>query len=85
MQELLFPVAEFLPQVKVTDEMVKAYYDKNASLFQTPEQVKAEYMVLDAAAVAEPGHRHRCRSGESYYARTRSVTPRLNSAPPATS
>lgn len=50
-QELLFPVAEFLPQVKVTDEMVKAYYDKNASLFQVPEQVKAEYVVFDATAV----------------------------------
>ena len=51
-QELLFPVAQYLPQVKVTDEMVKAYYDKNAALFTVPEQVKAEYVVLDADAVA---------------------------------
>ncbi|MGI4721662.1 MAG: SurA N-terminal domain-containing protein [Janthinobacterium lividum] len=51
-QELLFPVAQFLPQVKVTDEMVKAYYDKNAALFTLPEQVKAEYVVFDADAVA---------------------------------
>lgn len=50
-QELLFPIANYLPQVKVTDEMVKAFYDKNATLFQIPEQVKAEYIVLDAAAV----------------------------------
>ncbi len=50
-QELLFPIAAYLPQVKVTDEMVKAYYDKNAQLFQIPEQVKAEYVVLDQAAV----------------------------------
>lgn len=50
-QELLFPIATYLPQVKVTDEMVKAYYDKNAQLFQIPEQVKAEYVVLDQAAV----------------------------------
>jgi len=50
-QELLFPIANYLPQVKVTDEMVKAFYDKNATLFQIPEQVKAEYLVLDAAAV----------------------------------
>lgn len=50
-QELLFPIATYLPQVKVTDEMVKAYYDKNAQLFQIPEQVKAEYVVLDSAAV----------------------------------
>jgi peptidyl-prolyl cis-trans isomerase D len=50
-QELVFPVAQFLPQVKVTDDMVKAFYDKNATLFQVPETVKAEYVVLDAAAV----------------------------------
>ena len=50
-QELLFPIANYLPQVKVTDEMVKAFYDKNAQLFQIPEQVKAEYVVLDSAAV----------------------------------
>ncbi|KFI07699.1 SurA N-terminal domain-containing protein [Massilia sp. BSC265] len=50
-QEMLFPVAQFLPQVKVTDAMVKAYYDKNAQLFTIPEQVKAEYVVFDAAAV----------------------------------
>ncbi|QOY92429.1 SurA N-terminal domain-containing protein [Massilia sp. UMI-21] len=51
-QELLFPIAQFLPQVKVTDAMVKAYYDKNAALFTIPEQVKAEYVVFDADAVA---------------------------------
>ena len=51
-QELVFPIAQYLPQVKVTDEMVKAYYDKNAQLFTIPEQVKAEYVVFDADAVA---------------------------------
>ncbi|OON63100.1 peptidylprolyl isomerase [Massilia sp. KIM] len=50
-QELLFPITNFLPQVKVTDEMVKAYYDKNAQLFSIPEQVKAEYVVFDQAVV----------------------------------
>ena len=51
-QELVFPIAQYLPQVKVTDEMVKAYYDKNAQLFTIPEQVKAEYVLFDADAVA---------------------------------
>ncbi len=51
-QELVFPVAAYLPQVKVTDAMVKAYYDKNAQLFTIPEQVKAEYVVFDADVVA---------------------------------
>jgi len=51
-QELVFPIAQYLPQVQVTDAMVKAYYDKNAALFTVPEQVKAEYVVFDANAVA---------------------------------
>jgi peptidyl-prolyl cis-trans isomerase D len=50
-QELIVPSSEFIGQVKVTDEMVKAYYDKNANQFQIPEQVKIEYVVFDANAV----------------------------------
>jgi peptidyl-prolyl cis-trans isomerase D len=50
-QELLFPAAQYASQVKVTDDMVKAYYDKNPTLFQVPEQVKAEYVVFNADAV----------------------------------
>ena len=50
-QEIMFPVAQFVPQVQVTPEMIKAFYDKNAALFQIPETVKAEYVVLDAASV----------------------------------
>lgn len=50
-QELVFPVSDFIAQVKVTDDMVKAYYDKNAALFAVPERAKVEYVVLDAAAV----------------------------------
>ena len=50
-QEVLFPLTEFLPQVQVTPEMLKAYYDKNTALFQLPETVKAEYVVFDASVV----------------------------------
>jgi peptidyl-prolyl cis-trans isomerase D len=50
-QELLFPAAQYAAQVKVTDEMVKAFYDKNPALFQVPEQVKAEYVVFNGDAV----------------------------------
>ncbi|MES2758512.1 MAG: SurA N-terminal domain-containing protein [Pseudomonadota bacterium] len=50
-QELLFPVTDFISQVKVTDDMIKAYYDKNATLFQTPEQVKAEYVLFTPETV----------------------------------
>ncbi len=50
-QELVFPVADFMAQVKLTDAMVKAFYDKNADKFQIPEQVKVEYVVFNSAAV----------------------------------
>jgi peptidyl-prolyl cis-trans isomerase D len=50
-QELVFPAANYAAQVKVTDDMVKAYYDKNATLFQVPATIKAEYVVLNAEAV----------------------------------
>jgi peptidyl-prolyl cis-trans isomerase D len=50
-QELVFPAAEFAAKVNVTPEMVKAFYDKNAQLFQVPAQVKAEYVVFSPDAV----------------------------------
>ena len=50
-QELLFPAARYTDQVKVTDDMVKAYYDKNAKLFEVPASVKAEYVVFTPDAL----------------------------------
>lgn len=52
-QELAFTPAEFKSQVKVTDEMVQAFYDKNASQFEVPETVKAEYVVLAAPVIEQ--------------------------------
>jgi peptidyl-prolyl cis-trans isomerase D len=51
-QELSFKAASYISQVKVTDDMIKAYYDKNGSKFEVPEQAKIEYVILDSAAVA---------------------------------
>ncbi|HYD79997.1 MAG TPA: SurA N-terminal domain-containing protein [Paucimonas sp.] len=51
-QELSFKAADFVSQVKITDELLKAYYDKNASQFEIPEQAKAEYVVLTLDTVA---------------------------------
>jgi peptidyl-prolyl cis-trans isomerase D len=45
------PGRAYAGQVKVTDEMVKAYYDKHAADFQVPETVKAEYVVFNADTV----------------------------------
>ena len=51
-QELLFKTATFVPQVKVTEDMLRAYYEKHGNQFEIPEQVKAEYVVLNSDAVA---------------------------------
>ncbi|MRV76123.1 peptidylprolyl isomerase [Duganella sp. FT92W] len=51
-QELALPAQQFMDKVKVTDEMVKAFYDKNTKLFEVPEQAKIEYVVFNSAAVS---------------------------------
>jgi peptidyl-prolyl cis-trans isomerase D len=51
-QSLLFKPTDYTAQVKVTDDMLKDYYDKNISQFEIPEQVKAEYVLLDSNAIA---------------------------------
>lgn len=51
-QELLFKASDYVAQVKVTDDMLKAYYDKHGAQFEMPEQIKAEYVVLNSDAVA---------------------------------
>ncbi|MBC3868813.1 SurA N-terminal domain-containing protein [Undibacterium oligocarboniphilum] len=50
-QALTFKPADFTAQVKVTDEMIKSYYEKNAAQFEIPETVKAEYVVLNQDAL----------------------------------
>lgn len=51
-QELIFKASDHAPQVKITDDMLKDFYGKNGGQFEIPEQVKAEYVVLDSDAVA---------------------------------
>ncbi|AEK62264.1 SurA N-terminal domain-containing protein [Collimonas fungivorans] len=51
-QELLFKTADYAAQVKVTDAMLQDYYVRNAKEFEIPEQIKADYVLLDSAAVA---------------------------------
>lgn len=52
-QQLTFKSADFLSQVKITDDMLKAYYNKNDKQFAVPEEIKAEYVVLSIDAIAE--------------------------------
>jgi peptidyl-prolyl cis-trans isomerase D len=51
-QELMLPTSQFLSQVKVSDAMIKDFYDNNGQLFQIPEQAKIEYVILDNAVAA---------------------------------
>ena len=41
----------FLPQVKVTPEQVKAYYELHKDKLKVPEQVKVEFALLSAASL----------------------------------
>src|SRR3569623_950168 len=51
-QEMQFKAADYASQVKVTDAMLKDYYDKHPKLFEIPEQAKAEYVILNSDAIA---------------------------------
>jgi peptidyl-prolyl cis-trans isomerase D len=54
-RELRFTVEQFLPKVKVTDEQVAQFYEKNRPLFETPESAKVEYLVLSPETIAGAG------------------------------
>ncbi|HJY78665.1 MAG TPA: SurA N-terminal domain-containing protein [Burkholderiales bacterium] len=44
---------QFLPQAKIDDAKIKSFYDANQAQFQTPERIRAEYVVLSAQAIAD--------------------------------
>jgi peptidyl-prolyl cis-trans isomerase D len=52
-QQMPFKSADFTGQVKITDDMLKAYYNKNLAQFQIPEQAKIEYVVLSVDNLAQ--------------------------------
>jgi peptidyl-prolyl cis-trans isomerase D len=51
-QEQLFKASDYVSKVKITDDMLKSYYDNSGSRFEIPEQVNAQYVVLNPEAVA---------------------------------
>ncbi len=51
-QELLLPVKNYLAQVKLADDAARKFYDENSQQFQTPDQARAEYVVLSQANIA---------------------------------
>jgi peptidyl-prolyl cis-trans isomerase D len=50
--EARVPAEQFLASVTVDDAKIKAYYDANPDEFRIPEQVRAEYALLSADALA---------------------------------
>ncbi|MFJ5445206.1 SurA N-terminal domain-containing protein [Methylobacillus methanolivorans] len=46
-----FKTADYISQVKVTDDEVKAYYKEHQEKFKVPEQVKLEFVLLSANAL----------------------------------
>ncbi|MGN6701350.1 MAG: SurA N-terminal domain-containing protein, partial [Burkholderiaceae bacterium] len=49
---MVFKSADYAAQVKVTDEAMKNYYSRHGAEFTVPEQVDAQFLVLDLDAVA---------------------------------
>ncbi|MDD5176245.1 MAG: SurA N-terminal domain-containing protein [Sterolibacterium sp.] len=49
--ELLLKPEQFAAQVKPTPEAVKAYYEANRKVFETPELLRAEYLTLSQDAL----------------------------------
>lgn len=52
-QAVTFSASDYASKVTVTDEMLKTYYDRNSAQFEIPEQIKAEYLVLNREAVMQ--------------------------------
>ncbi|HCX32157.1 MAG TPA: peptidylprolyl isomerase [Rhodocyclaceae bacterium] len=50
--EALFKPERFASRVEPTEEALRKYYEANRKSFETPEEVRAEYVVLSAASVA---------------------------------
>lgn len=51
-QSLDFNAADFVQQAKITDPMLKAYYDTHSAQFAVPESAKIAYVVLSGDTVA---------------------------------
>lgn len=50
-QELMFSGTAYSSQVKLTDDMLKSYYEQHGAQFEIPEQAKVEYVVLNKDVV----------------------------------
>ncbi len=51
-QELVLKATDFTDKVNVTDAMIKDNYTKNSKAYELPDQIKAEYLVLNTDIVS---------------------------------
>lgn len=51
-QSMEFDAAEYVKQLKITDAMLKTYYEQHSAQFSVPESAKIEYVVLNRDAIA---------------------------------
>ena len=50
-REMRFPIAPHLAGIEIDEAAIRKYYDDNLARFERPERIKAEYVVLDEAAL----------------------------------
>lgn len=50
------PFSSYLPEIKITPEQVKSFYEKNLSLFQEPEAFKFSYLSINNQDLAKNIH-----------------------------
>ncbi|MFL9711395.1 SurA N-terminal domain-containing protein [Methylobacillus sp. Pita1] len=62
-----FKTADYIPQVKVTEEEINAYYKEHQDKFKVPEQVKLEFVLLSANALI-PSQQVTEEEAREYYA-----------------
>ncbi len=51
-QELILPAGSYLAKVKLADDAARKFYDENSQQFQTPDQARAEFVVLSQEGMA---------------------------------
>lgn len=70
-QTRLFPSSDFRAKVQVSERDVQTWYEANKQQLQVPEQVQAQYLVLDEAAATQ-GVQVKDEDIESYYKQNQS-------------
>jgi peptidyl-prolyl cis-trans isomerase D len=68
-EQARIPAQQFLAQAKVDEAKAKAYYEAHQDEFRRPERVRAQYVVLSAAALAKQNPPSEAEIEAAYQAR----------------